>query len=95
MCKLTIAQPKGDAICFEIDVITAVVLCLKNTFEKVRVPELIKKTNLFGYSEKICRLYFLYTILKLKIFFALVTSYIIINDDIFMMTLHNVPVFQK
>ena len=23
------------------------------------------------------------------------TSYIIINDDIFMMTLHNVPVFQK
>ena len=54
MCKLTIAQPKGDVIFFEIDVITAVVLCLKNTFEKVRVPELIKK-NLFGYSEKICR----------------------------------------
>ena len=38
---------------------------------------------------------FLYTILKLKMFFALMTSYIIINDDIFMMTLHNVPVFQK
>ena len=32
MCKLTIAQPKGDVICFEIDVITPVVLCLKNTF---------------------------------------------------------------
>ena len=60
MCKLTMAQPKCDVICFEIDVITPVVLCLKNTFfiknhfEKVPVPELIKK-NLFGYSEKICR----------------------------------------
>ena len=32
MCKLKIAQPKGDVICFEIDVITPVVLCLKNTF---------------------------------------------------------------
>ena len=33
--KLTIAQSKGDVICFEIDVITLVVpvvLCLKNTF---------------------------------------------------------------
>ena len=59
MCKLTIAQPKGDVICFEIDVIMPVVLCLKilfikNRFEKVPVPELIKK-HLFGYSEKICR----------------------------------------
>ena len=59
MCKLTIAQPKGDVICFEIDVITPVVLCLKilfikNRFEKVSVPELILKKNLFGYSEKIC-----------------------------------------
>ena len=52
MCKLTIAQPKGDVISFEIDVITPVVLCLKkklfikNRFEKVPVPELITKTCL-------------------------------------------------
>ena len=32
ICKLTIAQPKGDVICFEIDAIMPVVLCLKNTF---------------------------------------------------------------
>ena len=31
-CKLTIAQPKDDVICFEIDVNMPVVLCLKNTF---------------------------------------------------------------
>ena len=47
MCKLTIAQPKGDVICFEIDAITPVVIFLKknlfikNRFEKVPVPELI------------------------------------------------------
>ena len=38
---------------------------------------------------------FLYTILKLKIFFALMTSYIIIHDVIFMMTFHNMTVFQR
>ena len=36
---------------------------------------------------------FLYKILKLKICFAFMTSYIIINDVIFMMTFQNVPVF--
>ena len=50
MCKLTIAQPKGDVICFEIDVITPVVLCLKilfikSSFEKVPV---INMLSVFG-----------------------------------------------
>ena len=52
MCKLTIAQSKGDIICFETDVITPLVLCLKilfikNRFEKVPVPEIIKKKRVW------------------------------------------------
>ena len=91
MCKLTIAQPKGD-------VIMPVVICLKKLFhknrsEKVPVPELIKKTCLTTVKRYVDDI-FVYN-LKLKIFFALMTSHIIINDVIFMMTFHNLPVFQK
>ena len=52
MCKLTIAQPKGDVIYFEIDVIMPVVLCLKNTFslrpilKKFQSQSSLKKTCL-------------------------------------------------
>ena len=38
---------------------------------------------------------FLFRILKLDIFFALMTSHIIKHDVVFMMTFHNVSVFQK
>ena len=39
-------------------------------------------------------IFFVYNF-KAKIFFALMTSNIIINDVIFMMTFNNVPIFQK
>ena len=51
MCKLTIAKPKGDVICFEIDVITQVVLCLKilfikSRFEKVPVINMLSLSGM-------------------------------------------------
>ena len=50
MCKLTIAQPKGDVICFEIDVITPVVLYLKILFIKSRFEKVpvINMLSVFG-----------------------------------------------
>ena len=50
MCKLTITQPKGDVICFEIDVITPVVLCLKILFIKSRFEKVpvINMLSVFG-----------------------------------------------
>ena len=65
MCKLTISQPKGDIICFEIDVITPLVLCLKiffskNRFEKVPVPELILKTCLATVKRYVDDIFFVY-----------------------------------
>ena len=51
MCKLTIAQPKGDTICFESDVITPLVLCLKNIFS---LRTVLKKFQSKNYLKKNC-----------------------------------------
>ena len=52
MCKLTIAQPKGDVICFKIDVITPVVLCWKNTFSLRFILKKFQSQNKF--KKKTC-----------------------------------------
>ena len=67
---------------------------IKNRFEKVPVQELFKK-NCLATVKRYADDIFLFTILKLKLYFALMTSHIFIHDVIFMMTFHNVSVFQK
>ena len=60
------------------------ILFIKNRFEKVPVPELFEKTCLATVKRYVDDI-FVY-ILKLKIFFALMTSDIIKHDVIFMIT---------
>ena len=62
---------------------------IKNRFEKVPVQDCFTTVKRYADDN------FLFTILKLKLYFALMTSHIIIHDVIFMMTFHNVSVFQK